>query len=36
MTPHLFAHLLILACILIGFLWIVLRKEKPPGGPKKP
>jgi len=28
--------MVLLGFMLIGFLWFVFRKEKPPGGPKKP
>jgi len=29
MTPHLLANILILAGIVIAFLWFLFRKEKP-------
>ena len=33
---HYLAHLVLLGCMLGAFLWFYFRKEKPPGGPKKP
>ena len=36
MREHYLANLVLLGCMLIGLLWFVFRKEKPPGGPKKP